>query len=362
MTSIYTHETKDNTKPIPDEKVVEAFGLRKCPKLIEQVAGSNLALRQAALGVVCDELRNPMSASSLAANGALPLLAQLLNDPDFITRARSARALAVAANDACGLRALLDSNNLSEEEGGIRCIEKILIALSDPSEEVRASICECIVRISNTNEGATACVETGAANAIVDALKTWTGSLLALRSFLLQALNQIAANEQGLKDALNAEAVQVCIGILDDNTNDSETISQAAKTLGFLCFDEAAKEIAIDCNGIEILFKLTFKQPVSVISAVTMALMAITSTDEGKRQLLNGDGVDNLVSLLNEEARVIRLNALKIVANAAVYPPIRARLLSDTGFMILLQRIKDGKDELLKKHASIAINAVQWKP
>jgi|LauGreSBDMM110SN_4_FD.fasta_scaffold10013_2 hypothetical protein len=362
MTSIYTHETKDNTKPIPDEKVVEAFGLRKCPKLIEQVAGNNLALRQAALGVVCDELRNPMSASSLAANGALPLLAQLLDDPDFITRARSARALAVAANDACGLRALLDSNNKSEEEGGVRCIEKILIALSDPSEEVRASVCECIVRISNTNEGAMACVDNGAANAIVDALKTWTGSLLSLRSLLLQALNQIASSEQGLKDALDSEAVQVCMNILDNDTNDTETISQAAKTLGFLCFDEAAKEIAIDCNGIPILFKLTHKQPVIVKAAVTMALMAITSTDEGKRQLLNGDGVDNLVSLLNEEDRIIRLNALKIVANAAVYPPIRERLLGDTGFMILLQRIKDGVDDLLKRHATIAIAAVQWKP
>ena len=59
----------------------------------------------------------------------------------------------------------------------------------------------------------------------------------------------------------------------------------AARTLGFLCFAEAAKETAIVEGGVPGLVALLRMQPNDVKVAATSALMAITSTDEGKRQV-----------------------------------------------------------------------------
>jgi hypothetical protein len=41
--------------PIPETKIVAAYGLRKCPKLVEQISGSDLQVRINALSVACDE-------------------------------------------------------------------------------------------------------------------------------------------------------------------------------------------------------------------------------------------------------------------------------------------------------------------
>jgi len=37
MSTLQSHENKANPDPIAPTKIVEAFGLRKCPKLVEQV-------------------------------------------------------------------------------------------------------------------------------------------------------------------------------------------------------------------------------------------------------------------------------------------------------------------------------------
>ena len=109
--------------------------------------------------------------------------------------------------------------------------------------------------------------------------------------------------------------VTICIQHL--RSEHAESRCEAAKVLGFVCYDEDAKSEALDNNVVEILLDLLVedfeesppkpRQPTSVLSAATMALMAVTSTDEGKR-------------------------------------------------------LRDSGDALLQKHASVAIAAVNWNP
>ena len=97
-------------------------------------------------------------------------------------------------------------------------------------------------------------------------------------------------------------------------------------------------------------------------AAIITAIMAISSTDEGKRQILSCDGVEILINLLGEDDRVMRLNTLKVITNAAVFPPVRVLFKESIGCMAMLTKILDGSDSLLTRHAEKAIAAVNWKP
>ena len=89
--------------------------------------------------------------------------------------------------------------------------------------------------------------------------------------------------------------------------------------------------------------------------------MAITSTDEGKRQMNDTDGIAALVAMLYETDRIVRLNAIKVIANVAVYPPIR-KILQESTCVTMLKRFKGQNDALMDKQVTIALDAVNWKP
>ena len=99
---IQTHSNQDNPSDVPETKIVSAYGLRKCPKLVEQVRSENVDVRVNALAVVCDEFSNPYSIQGCMKAGLAQVLAKMISDPDFLTRERATRALAMAAEDANG--------------------------------------------------------------------------------------------------------------------------------------------------------------------------------------------------------------------------------------------------------------------
>lgn len=90
--------------------------------------------------------------------------------------------------------------------------------------------------------------------------------------------------------------------------------------------------------------------------------MAITSTDEGKRQIHSCKGQELLVSLLLIENKVLRLNVLKVISNAVVFPAFRSQLLLDIHTIKFITSLTTGKDELIKRHATICLNAINWIP
>ena len=94
--TLYIHETKGNPTDAAPTKISEAFGSEKCPKLIEQCKQENQEIRQRALRVLCDELRNPLSIVQCLKGpraeefGALQCLSKNLGRKDLISRVRSA--------------------------------------------------------------------------------------------------------------------------------------------------------------------------------------------------------------------------------------------------------------------------------
>ena len=80
-------------------KISEAFGSGKCLKLIEQCKSENIEIRQKALAILCEELRNPFSVVECFRNPnslglqALHCLSKNLAQNDIISRVRSAEVI-----------------------------------------------------------------------------------------------------------------------------------------------------------------------------------------------------------------------------------------------------------------------------
>lgn len=346
------HENKGNPGELPNGRIVQAFGLRKCPKLVEQLAGEDLEVRVNVLAVLCEEFNNPFTIQGCAQAGVVRVLSSMVSDPDYVTRERSSKALALLAEDANGLAAILADDAVVE----------ILNGVKDPSETVRRNIYDCIHHISRTRAGIEACVIAGVASSFAEGAKREVDSL---KPRILQSLHNMAASIDGLNQALNAGSVEICIALLNDETLGTATKSAAAKTLGFLCFDEEAKIAALREQGVQALLKLcTEETPLEVKIQVSLALMAITSTDEGKRQLNDPAAIKNIANMLYMDNKTLRLNCLKVISNMAVFPPIRPILLEDAPFIQFLKKmtIAGSSDAVLEKHAGLALAAVNWTP
>lgn len=362
MESIMRHENKSQPAAIPRTKIVEAYGLQKCPKLVDQVAGDDLEVRNNALAVLSEEFQNPFTIMGCAQAGIIKILSAMVVDPDFNTRLLSSRALAIAALDANGLAAIVEDDAVGD----------LLLGMNDPSEIVRGNIYECIKSVTKTARGVDACVAANVGSAFVRALLRESDTL---KPTILSSISNIVSNkEDGLVDALNANVVTICIELL--SCANSEARTEAAKVLGFVCYDEDAKSEALDNDVVEKLMGLLVedfesegaqgRQPITVLAAATMALMAVTSTDEGKRRVYtcydNGGAVGHIAALLYLDNKPIRLNVMKVISNIAVFPPLRTLLLEDSSVLLNLKRLRDSGDKLLEKHAAIALAAVNWTP
>ena len=362
------HENKRQPVEIPYFKIVAAYGLRECPKLVEQVAGDNLEVRVNALAVLCDEFQNPQKVFGCGQAGCIKILSSMVIDPDYTTRSRASKALAIAARDANGIALILEDE----------AVVDLLNGINDPSDDVRGNIYECICEVTRTVAGIDACVRAGVTNAFVSAVQQ---EVDALKPPLLRSIHNIAGSPQGADDALACGAVAVCSALLA--SEHSGTAAEAARTLGFLCAHESGKHEAlfdvvadghnkkqsqVGALGPLIALLGVARERTShaeVKAAAAMAIMAITSTDEGKRQVARVDNNHKLITdLLYEADRTTRLCAVKVIANVAVNPSLRASLATDRLALSALKQMAgaDDDDALIARHARIALDAVQWKP
>lgn len=350
-TTLETHANQENPSEVPETKIVSAYGLRKCPKLVEQVCSDNVDVRVNALAVVCDEFSNPYSIQGCMKAGLATVLAKMISDPDFLTRERATRALAMAADDANGVAAILEHHVVLVE---------VLNGIKDPSEAVRSNVYNCLHSISSSQAGREASVIAGIVFNFVDALLRDDDHL---KVKILRTLNNIVTVPQGLDEALGAEAVKICISLM--KSEDLKLKEEAVRTLATLCFSETAKQEALDGGAIKALCELLDKKyPRNLKVATAMAIMAITSTTAGRIQMHSPEAI-SLISyiIMEEDDRPLRLNVLKVITNIAVYPPIRQLLLDDAPLVKFIERLKGNEhDKLLVKHSTLALDAIHWKP
>lgn len=356
---IFSH-VENKADPIESSatKIVEAFGLEKCPKLVAQVASSDINVRINALAVLCEEFRNPYSIDGCVRAGVLPKLAEMVVDPDFTTRVRSSFALHLAATDANGLSAILSTADF--------VFPRLLAGVNDPSEVVRQNVYNCFLSTTRTAEGVEANVRFEITTAFVEAAKNDNADL---KPIVLRALHNIVNNEVGLTQALAADAVDVYITLLHRKNSkrdavEDEIIAEAARSLGYMCYDGRAKSPALEKGAVDQLIKLMKESGSSTKMkiALTLALMSITITNDGKIQVYTADGIDALVELIYDDNRAVVLNVIKIISNLAVYPKNRDAFVAHSTCIAKLRKLSKSEDALVAKHATAALETVSWSP
>lgn len=359
-------EVKGMPKENPVTKITDAYGLGKCPKLIQQIAGNDLEVRINALSVLCDEFQNAYSIEGCTREGIIGVLSKMIKDPDYTTRVRSTKALSIAADDANGLKAILMEEDI--------VIPLIIQGVDDPSEIVRGNVYNCLVNLTKTLEGLEYCVKHDVTKAFVKVLYDEVDSL---KPIILKGLHNIVRSEDGLIQALNGSAVEISIKLLDKSVlhissgnekpyseYEASILAESARTLGYMCFDGRAKHQALLKNAIKILLDLLIlkKLPTDTKSSITIALMAITTTNDGKIHVNQREnGVAAILSGLYDDNKIIVLNTLKIISNISVYPKNRDDINSDSTCIVRLRKLSKSEDPLIAKHAAIALAAASWK-
>lgn len=345
------HETKGQPVVKDESVIVEAYGFRKYPKLIEQVMSDKPVVRRNALATLCDEMHNPLSVQGCVDAGMVQVLnSYIARSADPETKERASRALALAAVDANGRRSMLEQRTADDIAG----------ALDDDIVNVRRNVLEALMQFSR---GTIPCLKS-----IVGARypSTLVGraarELPEVQPLVLKLIASCARDERGLEDALGAGAVRVCIKLLASES--PEVVAEAAATLSFLCFAEAAKHDAIGGGAIPPLVGLLSHPIGEVKAAAVAALMAITTTDNGKLELVPAQGIAPLMDLLADSQldRIAQLNTLKTIANAVVHPIARETMKDDPRVLPILDKLELSRDKLIAKHAAIAKAAVLWEP
>lgn len=356
-TYLVRFENKDMPRDAAPTKIVEAFGLGKCPKLVAQICASDLDIRINALAVVCDEFKNPYSIEGCVREGVIPVLAAMITDPDYTTRVRATAALHLAALDANGFNSILQNQG--------EAFPKLVEGVFDPSEIVRENVYKCVLATTRSDDGVDACVTNNVTKAFVDVLD---GEIDTLQPILLRTLHNIVGSENGLLEALDAKAVNAFIKLIDasklNSPQSSVVIGEAARALGFMCYDGRAKKESLELGAVEKLIDiLRFKNiSANLKVCVTIALMAITITNDGKIKVFEVGGVDIITPLLYDDHPIVVVNILKIISNLAVYPKNREIFIQDSTCTVKIRKLTKSEDPLISKHAGIALSAVNWNP
>ncbi|CAM9536895.1 unnamed protein product [Ectocarpus sp. 12 AP-2014] len=182
---VYRYEAKPQPTANEPGKIVEAFGLGKCPKLAEQVRSDSLLVRVNTLRVLCEEFKNPTIIAGSVKAGLMSTLPKMALDSDLNTRKFSSKAMVAAARDYNGRTALLKARTATLTEAsatiGARAPETMFKALDDSSVDVRRNIYEALANASTT--GTRALVDAGYPARLVDKAVNETEELqpLALR-------------------------------------------------------------------------------------------------------------------------------------------------------------------------------------
>ena len=351
---IVLHEAKGAATVVDETHIIPAFGAGMCPKLVGEVQSAKRAVRVNALLVLCDEFKNPGSVVSCVEAGVVEVLnEQASTDPDSLTRHRASKALTVCARDANGRRAMLAASTA----------QAVASALNDDVDDVRQHVYEALIELSTGSiRGVRALIT---ANYPATLVGKAANEVVALQPLALQLLCNCLYDDKGLEDALGHSAVETCITLLE--SFDTAVRREAANTLSTLCFAEMAKMSAIQGEAVKVLITL-LKDPEQLVRcAAAGALMAITTTDEGKRAMVPNtkediESVSLLVSLLRENYDVLTTNTLKCIANIAVHPIAREQMKNSKECLELLSELNVSDNSLIAKHASVAKKAVLWRP
>lgn len=381
--------TKGEVAEAPYDRVTEAFGVENHPHLLHTLEDGDEPLKRRVLRAMTSLFRLPRDLVMCLKLGVLELIENGLAHDDREIRDLSAEVLSVIADAPCGQAALLES----------QLARRLLSAFSAaPAGPLSNHLYDTLIAISRTFIGARQLAEAGYLPVVV-------GHLSAPRSIASRQPQQSEASPVPAAGDASASAVSAdadadgsshradgerrlrALRLLKHLVNDGVEVTvyralelgavgectrhlraadfrvraAACDALGALAFVDKAKKAAVDAGAVPRLCRLLRDAHWEAVAAGAGALMVLAVRDEAKRQLLAADALAEVNALLQSPQRLVQLNAAKLVAVAAAYPPARRALAGATTeyFLRALAAAADA-DPLLARSARAALQVVQW--
>jgi hypothetical protein len=105
---IARHACMPQPTVIARTSIVAAYGARMCPSLVERLRDDQLEVKVNTFRALISELVVPQQVFGCIKAGILPILAEMVRDPELVIRQRAAQCLALIAADAGGRVAIAE--------------------------------------------------------------------------------------------------------------------------------------------------------------------------------------------------------------------------------------------------------------
>jgi hypothetical protein len=343
-------ENKPNIHPIPNNRIVEAYGVLNCQMLIKNLKEGDIIVKKKVLKALSSMLKLPQDLSICLKLGVLELIEDGIVQNDVETHELFCLVLSIIAESSISKLAILQGNT----------IERILPVFSSTSSiTVSQLLYDTLINISQSFVGARALSSNGYLTVIVSHLKLELNEDSRLRAIKLLKNVINDGIEATVCRAVDLDSVELCASHLYDS---NYLIRVAAcETLGALCFIERARKVAAEKGIVKKLCNLLTDNHWQVSAASSGVLMSLCIYDEAKKEVFAAGGLHTVNQLLQSSKYLVQLNAVKLVTVMAAYPPARRSLnISSTEYH--LRNITQDKDQLLARSAKTALHSVQWKP
>ena len=351
MVHISYHACKDFPASPDKDRIVEAFGDRKCPKLIEQLQHEKVEVQVNALKALCTTiLKNPLDIVSALRSGLIETLVPLtISSCPVAVRKGASEALAMLSNDCNGRTSLITSSTVLSE------IEHLM---NDSELDVRINLYKLLVGCCFLSAGLEKIIQCDYV------AKLWSkvpSEVPQVQASIFNVLSKLAIQKKGLEDSMKKNGVQICLETIK-STADDDTTEYASKCLTILSFHYPAKDQAISLDAVSILSSIVGEGAWPVKAAVVGALMSIMTHDEAKKQIFPTGGVFKLMRMIDDDHEEVVLPTLKVLACASVSPEGRQAMCQDVRFLTKLDNlVKNGSPEITK-HALITKKIITWQP
>ena len=319
LRTIALHETKPHPKPIDPQILTTPYGDLVYRKIKDHLSHENVILRRQAVSHLY-ELFSQITEHIVSAlkEGILDALMASLVDPDDDMRTQTCIVLEVLVKQAAGQQALLAK--------GSEYLAKILSATDDSCTDVVIEALRVLASAHtafNEHECTKRLIKIGAVPKYVKKLRDADDAVCCSAC---SALAKVFDVKEGFIHVIEAGGVPALTDAIR-RANEVMILVEVAEVLSHVAFYGAGKHAAIQCRTAETLIPHIGHESVAVRSSVTAALAALTVSERGKSQAIEGGVVDAItMALIQENERDVLMNQIKVLANVSEHPVARPLL------------------------------------
>ncbi|XP_002743661.1 radial spoke head 14 homolog isoform X1 [Callithrix jacchus] len=330
-------------------QVTTAYGHRALPKLNEELQSEDLQTRQKALMALCDLMHDPEYIYKAMNIGCMENLKALLKDRNSMVRIKTTEVLYIMASHSVGRFAFLEHD----------IVLALSFLLNDPSPVCRRNLYKAYMQLVQVPRGAEEIISKGLISPLVWKLQGEVEE--EFQELILDTL--VLCLWEDATEALNSNVVPILKQKLI-STNENIR-SKAARALLNVSISRVGKKQVCQFDVIPILVHL-LKDPVEhVRSNAAGALMFALVITEGKYAALEAEAIGPLLELLHSPMTVARLNATKALTMLAEAPEGRKVLQAHVPTFRAMEVEPHEKPhiaEALQRAARIAVSVIEFKP